>query len=115
MPHREHYLFVCTNRRDDTNPKGSCAQKGSEELLKRLKIALIERGVMKTVRACGSGCLDLCEIGISVVHEPDHVAYGNVTLDDVDALADAIAKGEVLTRLVVHPQPPAVGPSAGET
>lgn len=102
MPHRERYLFICTNRRTDDNPKGSCAQKGSEELVKRLKAALLVRGAGARVRACASGCLDLCEIGASIVQEPEHVAYGNVTLDDVDAIADAAAKGEVVQRLVVH-------------
>ncbi len=104
MPHRERYLFVCTNRREEGNPKGSCAQKGSEELVKRLKGALLQRGLAKTVRACSSSCLDLCEVGASIVLEPDHVVYGNVTLDDVDAIADGIVKGEVVERLVI-PRP----------
>jgi (2Fe-2S) ferredoxin len=103
MPHRERYLFVCINRRPDENPKGSCAQKGSEEVVLRLKEALAARGVAKsTVRACSSSCLDLCETGISIVQEPEHVAYGHVTLADVDALADAAARGEVVERLVVY-------------
>lgn len=103
MPHRERYLFVCTNRREEGNPKGSCAQKGSEEIVKRLKTALLERGVAKTARACSASCLDLCEIGVTIVLEPDHVVYGNVTLDDVDAIADGVAKGEIVHRLVVPP------------
>ncbi len=102
MPHRERYLFTCINRRDPGNPKGSCAQKGSEEVAKKLKAALLARGVQMRVRACTSSCLDLCETGISIVQEPEHVAYGHVTLDDVDAIADAAAKGEVVERLVVH-------------
>lgn len=106
MPHRDRYLFVCTNRREEGNPKGSCAQKGSEEIVKRLKGALLERGLAKTVRACSSSCLDLCEYGASIVLEPDHVVYGHVTLQDVDAIADALAKGEVVERLVI-PRPPA--------
>jgi (2Fe-2S) ferredoxin len=105
MPHRERYLFVCTNRREEGNPKGSCAQKGSEEILKRLKAALLERGLAKSVaRACSTSCLDLCEVGASIVLEPDHVVYGHVTLEDVDAIADAVAKGEVVERLVI-PRP----------
>jgi (2Fe-2S) ferredoxin len=102
MPHRERYLFVCTNRRPDDNPKGSCAQKGSEELVTKLKEALVQRGSAKAVRACSSSCLDLCEIGASIVQEPDHIAYGHVTLADVDELADAVSSGRVLERLVVH-------------
>jgi (2Fe-2S) ferredoxin len=103
MPHRERYLFVCTNRREEGNPKGSCAQKGSEEIVKRLKGALLERGLAKTVRACSSSCLDLCEVGVSMVLEPDHVVYGNVTLEDVDAIADGVKNGAIVERLVIAP------------
>ncbi len=102
MSHRERYLFVCTNRRPDDHPKGSCAQKGSEEVVKKLKAAFLARGIADRIRACSSSCLDLCETGISIVQEPEHVAYGHVTLEDVDAIADAAAKGEVVERLVVH-------------
>jgi (2Fe-2S) ferredoxin len=103
MPFRQRYLFVCTNRRPDDHPKGSCAAKGSEEVVLRLKEALARRGVAKDkVRACSSSCLDMCEHGITVVQEPEHVAYGRVTLDDVDAIADAAATGEVVTRLVIY-------------
>lgn len=102
MPHRQRYLFVCINRRPDGHPKGSCAAKGSEELVPKLKEALAQLGVAKdVVRACSSSCLDLCETGISIVQEPEHVAYGNVTLDDVPAIAQAAARGEVVERLVV--------------
>jgi (2Fe-2S) ferredoxin len=103
MPFRQHYLFVCTNRRPPGHPKGSCAEKGSEDVVLTLKEALARRGVAKDiVRACASGCLDLCESGISVVQEPEHVAYGNVTLADVEEIAEAAAKGGVVDRLVAH-------------
>jgi (2Fe-2S) ferredoxin len=114
MPHRERYLFVCTNRRPDDHPKGSCAQKGSEEIAKRLKAALLGRGVAMRIRSCTASCLDLCESGVSIVQEPEHVAYGGVTLADVDAIADAAAKGEVVERLVVAGGPAGGGPTAGE-
>lgn len=104
MPHRDRYLLVCTNRRPDDNPKGSCAAKGSEELAKKLKAALLARGASARVRACTSGCLDLCEIGATVLQEPEHVAYGAVTADDVDAIAEAADKGQVVERLVVRPK-----------
>jgi (2Fe-2S) ferredoxin len=103
MPHRQRYLFVCTNRRPDGHAKGSCAEKGSEAIVPALKEALAQRGVAKDiVRACSSSCLDLCESGISIVQEPEHVAYGGVTLADVNAIADAAAEGEVVERLVVQ-------------
>jgi (2Fe-2S) ferredoxin len=103
MPHRQRYLFVCTNRRPDDHPKGSCAQKGSEAVVPALKAAIDKLGAAKVVaRACSSSCLDLCESGISVVQEPEHVAYGGVTLADVDAIAEAVARGSIVERLVVQ-------------
>jgi (2Fe-2S) ferredoxin len=106
MPFRSRYLFVCTNRRPDGHPKGSCAEKGSEEVVSRLKEALAKRGINKDlVRACSSSCLDLCEVGVAVLQEPEHVAYGRVTLDDVETIADAVASGEVVQRLVAHRAP----------
>jgi (2Fe-2S) ferredoxin len=102
MPHHDRYLFVCTNRRPDGHPKGSCAEAGSEALLPKLKAAVAEAGGKGIVRACSSGCLDLCEIGASVLQEPEHVAYGRVTEADLPELAAAAVRGEVLERLVVY-------------
>jgi (2Fe-2S) ferredoxin len=101
MPHRERYLFVCTNRRKDDDPRGSCAQKGSEEIVATLKKALKEAGVADRVRACSSSCLDMCETGVSIVQEPEHVAYGNVRMEDVGEIVEAAAKGEVVEHLLV--------------
>jgi (2Fe-2S) ferredoxin len=100
MPFRQRYLFVCINRRPEGHPKGSCAEKGSEEVILKLKEALAK----DVVRACSSSCLDMCETGISILQEPEHVAYGRVTLQDIDEIADAAARGEVVERLVVHRQ-----------
>lgn len=72
--------------------------------MKRLKAAFLRRGAAMRVRACSSSCLDLCDVGASIVQEPDHVAYGRVTLDDVDEIADAVVAGRVVERLVVYPQ-----------
>ena len=38
---------------------------------------------------------------MAIVQEPEHAVYGGVTLDDVDAIADAAAAGAVVQRLVV--------------
>jgi (2Fe-2S) ferredoxin len=102
MPHRERYFFVCTNRRDEGHPKGSCAAKGSEELVKELKASLLRHQLAGRMRACSSSCLDLCGIGASIVVEPEHVVYGNVTKADVEEIVTAAEKGEIVARLVVH-------------
>ncbi len=102
MPFRERFLFVCTNRRKEDDPRGSCAAKGSEKIADDLKLAIGKLGAAKRIRACKSSCLDLCESGVSIVVEPDHVAYGNVKPEDVEEIAKATAEGRIVERLVVH-------------
>jgi (2Fe-2S) ferredoxin len=110
MPQRSRYLFVCTNRRPDDNPKGSCAQKGSEAIHQALKAELATRGLAKlAARACTSSCLDQCSAGVTILVEPDHFFYGRVTLDDVPAIVDGLASGTRVERLVMTPEDLAKG------
>jgi (2Fe-2S) ferredoxin len=103
MPQRERYLFVCTNRRDAGNEKGSCAEKGSEALRLALKEELAARGLAKVqARACSSSCLDQCASGICILVEPDHFFYGQVQLGDVPEIVDALAKDQRVERLVLN-------------
>ena len=110
MPQRSRYLFVCTNRRPDDNPKGSCAQKGSETIHQALKAELATRGLAKlAARACTASCLDQCSAGVTILVEPDHFFYGRVTLDDVPAIVDGLASGIRVERLVMTPEDLAKG------
>ena len=105
MPQRHRYLFVCTNRRPDGNPKGSCAAHGSVEIHAALKNALAEKGLHKLeVRGCTSGCLDVCWAGPTIAVEPDHYFYGRVTMADVPEIVDALANGRKVERLVLPPE-----------
>ena len=102
MPQRERYLFVCANRRDANHEKGSCAEKGSEEIRLALKEQLAARGLAKVnARACSSSCLDQCSSGICILVEPDHFFYGRVTLVDVPEIVEGIASGRRVERLVL--------------
>jgi (2Fe-2S) ferredoxin len=105
MAQRRHYLFICTNRRPDDNPKGSCAAKGSEAVLKAFKEQLFQSGLAKVeARACGATCLDQCAVGVSVLVEPDHVFYGRVTVADVPEIVASLDKGTRVERLVPSPE-----------
>lgn len=105
MPHRERYFFVCTNRRADDDPRGSCAAKGSEALQRRLKALLDQRGLSRRFRACASSCLDMCEAGPAIAVEPDHVVCGGVTDGDLEEIVSAAERGEAPARLVVARSP----------
>jgi (2Fe-2S) ferredoxin len=102
MGQRRRYLFVCTNRRPDDSPQGSCAHGGSEALLSALKSEIARTGLGRAeARACASGCLDQCGTGPNILVEPDHFFYGRVTPADVPAIVQALESGQRVERLVL--------------
>lgn len=105
MTQRRRYVFVCTNHRPESSPKGSCAARGSLELVARLKQLLKARGLADAeVRACATSCLDTCWAGPSVLVEPDHFFYGRVKLEDLPEIVDALERGGRVERLVLAPE-----------
>lgn len=102
MALRRRYLFVCTNRRADNDPKGCCSARGSEEVRAALKEQLKARGLARLgARACKSSCLDQCSSGVCILVEPDHFFYGHVTLKDVPEIIEALAEDRRVERLVL--------------
>jgi (2Fe-2S) ferredoxin len=96
------HIFICTNRRPPEHPKGSCAQKGSEELVAKFKKRISELGLNKMVRVNSSGCLDACEHGISIVIYPEGIWYGGVKEEDIEKIISShIVNGEVVDELMI--------------
>ena len=95
MPQYVRHVFVCTNRRDPGNPKGCCAEKGSEAVRDAFKKELHERGLKKRMRANAAGCLDQCAHGVTCVVYPEQVWYGHVTADDVKEIVESHLVGGV--------------------
>ncbi|HEY8926029.1 MAG TPA: (2Fe-2S) ferredoxin domain-containing protein [Polyangia bacterium] len=87
-PHLERHVFICTNRREAGNPKGSCAEKGGEAIRDAFKQQLHERGMKGRIRANAAGCLDQCARGATVVVYPEQVWYGGVTPADVPEIIE---------------------------
>ncbi len=81
----DFHVFVCTNRRPDGHPKGSCAERGSEALRDYMKVRAKELGVPR-VRINTAACLDRCECGPCCVVYPEGVWYRIRDKADVDTL-----------------------------
>jgi len=97
------HIFICTNTRPPEHPKGSCGQKGSEELRDKFKKRIAELGLNKIVRVNSAGCLDACEYGISFVIYPEAIWYGNVSEKDIEKIIDEhLVKGKVVESLLIN-------------
>lgn len=98
----ERHIFVCTNQRDGSAPRGSCAADGNGGLHKLFKEKLASTGLGNSVRANKAGCLDQCEHGPVVVVYPEQVWYGFVQPGDVDEIVrEHIVGGRPVMRLTL--------------
>jgi (2Fe-2S) ferredoxin len=97
------HVFLCTNRRPDGHPRGSCAARDSESLRNYLKARSKELG-LGDVRINSAGCLDRCELGPTMVIYPEGVWYHFRTTDDVeDILQTHLLGGGRVERLLLQP------------
>ncbi len=94
-PHFERHVFICVNQREPGNPKGSCADKGAEDVREAFKKALHDRGLKGRMRANAAGCLDQCSRGVAVVVYPEQTWYGGVCAQDVGEIVDQHLLGGV--------------------
>jgi (2Fe-2S) ferredoxin len=100
MPKPEHHVLVCLNARPPGNPKGSCGEKGSEEVFDRLKAMVKERGLASRVIVNRTNCLKHCSRGITVAVYPENVWYARVTMEDLPAIVEShLEQGQPVERL----------------
>ncbi|HUL77223.1 MAG TPA: (2Fe-2S) ferredoxin domain-containing protein [Vicinamibacteria bacterium] len=93
MPKPERQVLVCVNSRPPGNPKGSCGEKGSQELFERLKDLLLEKGLDARVMVNRTYCLKHCSRGPTIAVQPDNVWYAGVTRDDLAEICTGHLEG----------------------
>ena len=95
----ENHIFCCTNRREAGHSRGSCADKGSEELRDYMKYRMKELRIPSS-RVNNAGCLDRCELGPCMVIYPEGIWYNYTTKADIDEIiGEHIQNGRVVERL----------------
>jgi len=99
----EKHIFICSNQRAASSPRGCCDPGGTGELQKQFKEKLKTRGLKARFRANKAGCLDQCEHGPNIVVYPDAVWYGSVKAEDIDEIIDShLLGGKPVARLVLQ-------------
>jgi (2Fe-2S) ferredoxin len=104
----QRHIFVCTNKREPDDARGSCSKRGSDALHACFKQEAKRLNLKGLVRANKAGCLDHCDLGPSVVVYPEGVWYWVGSEADVTEIMERhILKGEIVTRLLMpnHPVP----------
>lgn len=103
-PYFRIHLFICTNRRPEAHPRGSCAGHGSEPLRDYLKARAKEFG-LADIRVNSAGCLDRCELGPVMVIYPEGVWYAYKTAEDIDEILEThLRRGGRVDRLMLRPE-----------
>lgn len=102
MAKSDRHVFVCSQNRPATHPRGACQHKGSGELLQAFWAELQKRNCWDKVAVTYSGCLGPCDSGANVLVYPEGVLYGGVTTADVAEIFDLhLLGGAPVARLVV--------------
>ncbi|MDZ4662600.1 MAG: (2Fe-2S) ferredoxin domain-containing protein [Pseudomonadota bacterium] len=87
----EKHIFVCTNTREDG--RECCAQKGSEELRKKLKEWVKSDSIRaQNIKVSKSGCLSHCEEGIAVVIYPEQKWLTKIQTSDLESIKTLLLK-----------------------
>jgi (2Fe-2S) ferredoxin len=102
MPKPERHVLVCLNTRPAGNARGSCGQRGSEEVFTRLKAMVAERGLDRRIMVSRTGCLKHCSHGTTMAVYPENVWYAGVTLQDLDEIVTShLVAGRAVERLLM--------------
>ncbi len=95
------HIFCCTNERPAGHKRGSCKEKGAEELRNYMKARVKELGIEGS-RVNVAGCLDRCELGPVMVIYPEGIWYTYKNKDDVEEIiASHLQGGKRVERLIL--------------
>ena len=103
MPRFQKHIFICNNKRTKDDPRGSCSQRGSDDLLDHAKKRIHELGLKGEIRVNKAGCLDACAYGPTMVVYPDDIWYSPKTKNDIEMiLEDHIQNNRMVKKLVIN-------------
>ena len=101
MPRPEKHVFVCSQSRPPHHPRGSCGQRGCQEVVDEFMFQYQDRQCFDTIAVTPCGCIGPCGLGPNVLVYPEGILYTNVTKDDVTAIFEEhLLGGKPVERLM---------------
>ena len=97
MAQPEKYVFVCLNQRPAGHPKGSCLDRGADDVFNAMRDELGRR-LMTNVKVVASGCVEGCLAGPTVLVVPGVVnerqSYGSTYEIALQSMREAAGYAE---------------------
>jgi (2Fe-2S) ferredoxin len=94
----KRHVLVCT--------ASHCSQKGANEVIGKLRLEIVRRGLDSEILVNNCGTIDLCDVGPNMVIYPDNVIYRGVTTKDLPEIIEYLKGGPVVERLVLSASSP---------
>ncbi len=88
MAKPEKHIFVCDHSRKAGDPKGSCKERGSQQVIDAFVKEFESQNLWGRFKLTTSSCLGTCEVGPSVLVYPEGVMYQKVGSDDVAEIVE---------------------------
>ena len=102
IPQPAYYIFKCEQSAPPGMPKPSCVTPATQGLFQHLASTLMKNGIMGTVPAIRTSCLNRCQMGPVMLVEPGHTMYANLTKEKIDRIVDEhIINGNVVEEFVI--------------
>jgi len=87
------HVLVCT--------ASHCSQKGANDVVGKLRLDIVRKGLDTEILINNCGTIDLCDIGPNMVIYPDNVILHGVTVKDIPEIVEYLKGGPRVERLVV--------------
>lgn len=94
----KRHVLVCT--------ASHCSQKGAMDVVGKLRLDIVRKGLDTEILVNNCGTIDLCDIGPNMVVYPDNVILRGVTVKDLPEIVAYLTGGPLPARLVVGPNSP---------
>ncbi len=88
MAKPKKHVLVCVQGRPAGHPRGSCQQKGCNEVYQGFIEAFQARNLWADYAVTNTGCIGPCSNGPSVLVYPEGVMYSGVSAADVGTIID---------------------------
>ncbi|MFN4062640.1 (2Fe-2S) ferredoxin domain-containing protein [Azoarcus communis] len=88
MPKPKKHILICVQGRPAGHPRGSCQQKGCNEIYQGFMEAFQARNLWADYLLTNTGCLGPCTSGPNVLVYPEGLMYSGVAASDIATIID---------------------------